>query len=53
MTMPCRHRMMKTPMGIAAMNLAAANERALLGTRLRADCDDAGVQASDLVDAWT
>jgi hypothetical protein len=37
--------MMKTPMGIAAKNLAESDDESLLGARLRADCDQAGVQS--------
>jgi hypothetical protein len=32
---------MKTPMGIAAKNLATSDDETLLGSRLRADCDQA------------
>jgi hypothetical protein len=39
--------MMKTPMGIAAKNLAESDDESLLGARLRADCDQAGVQAAE------
>ena len=58
--------MMKTPMGIAANNLAASDDESLLRARLRADCDQAGVQKAivprrpalplllpDPVNAWT
>jgi hypothetical protein len=58
--------MMKTPMGIAVNNLAASDDESLLGARLRADCDQAGVQKAivrrrpallllmpDPVNAWT
>jgi hypothetical protein len=53
-------------MGIAVNNLAASDDESLLGARLRADCDQAGVQKTivprrpvllllmpDPVDAWT
>jgi len=39
--------MMKTRMGIAAKNLAASDDETLLGSRLRADCDQAGLQAAE------
>jgi hypothetical protein len=38
---------MKTAMGIASKNLAASGDESLLGTRLRANCDQAGVQAAE------
>ena len=44
--------MMKTPVGIAAKNLAAADDGTLLGA-LRAYYDQTGVQAADPVNAWT
>jgi hypothetical protein len=39
--------MMKTPMEIAAKNLAGSDDKKLLGARYRADCDQAGVQAAE------
>jgi hypothetical protein len=39
--------MMKTPMGIAASNFTASDDESLLGARLRADCDQAGLQAAE------
>ena len=45
--------MVKTPVGIAAKNLAGADDGTLLGARLRAYYDQAGVQAADPVNAWT
>jgi hypothetical protein len=38
---------MKTAMGIATNNLAASGDESLLGARLRANCDQAGVQAAE------
>jgi len=37
----------KTAMGIATKNLAASGDESLLGARLRANCDQAGVQAAE------
>jgi hypothetical protein len=39
--------MTKTPMGIAAKDLAASDDETLFGARLRADCAQAGVQAPE------
>jgi len=39
--------MTKTPMGIAANNLAESDDESFLGDRLRADCDQAGVQVAE------
>jgi hypothetical protein len=38
---------MKTAMGIATKNLPASGDESLLGDRLRANCDQAGVQAAE------
>jgi hypothetical protein len=38
---------MKTAMGIATKNLAASGDESLLNARLRANCDQAEIQAAE------